>query len=92
MVRTWNAQLAKTKPGAAVSAYRLLRAILNTAVDDDVIPRNPCRVKGTGSDRAPERVPPTLDEVRTLASAMPDKLRLAVVLACARVRLSRAEE
>ncbi len=83
MVRTWNAHLSKSSPGAAVSAYRLLRAVLNTAVDDDVIPRNPCRVKGAGSDRAPERVPPTLDEVRALANAMPDKLKLAVVLACA---------
>jgi integrase len=83
MVRTWNAKLSKSTPGQAVSAYRLLRAILNTAVDDDVISRNPCRVKGAGSDRAPERVPPTLDEVRALTNAMPDKLKLAVVLACA---------
>ncbi len=83
MIRTWNAELARSKPGASVSAYRLLRAIFNTAVDDDVILRNPCRVGGAGSDRAPQRVPPTLDEVRALANAMRDDLRLMVVLACA---------
>ena len=83
MVRTWNAHLSKATPGQAVSAYRLLRAIFNTAVDDDVISRNPCRVKGAGSHHAPERVPPTFDEVRALTNAMPQKLRLAVVLACA---------
>ena len=57
LIRSWNAAMKGAKPGAAVSAYRLLRAILNTAVDDDVLPRNPCRVKGAGSDRSPERVP-----------------------------------
>jgi integrase len=82
-IRTWNAQLSKSSSGVAVSAYRLLRAILNTAVDDDAIPRNPCRVKGAGSDRAPERVPPTLEEVRALTNAMPAKLKLTVILACA---------
>ena len=30
-------------------AYRLLRAVMNTAVDDEVIGRNPCRIKGAGS-------------------------------------------
>ncbi len=40
-------------------------------------------MKGAGSDRAPERVPPTLEEVRALANAMPDQLKLAVILACA---------
>jgi integrase len=35
------------------------------------------------SDRAPERLPPTLEEVRALANAMPDKLKLAMVLAYA---------
>src|SRR5688572_32325201 len=29
-------------------AYRLLRAMLNTAVDDGAIKRNPCRIKGAG--------------------------------------------
>jgi hypothetical protein len=33
---------------AAAEAYRLLKAILNTAVDDGLIRRNPCRIKGAG--------------------------------------------
>jgi hypothetical protein len=33
-------------------AYRLLKAILNTAVDDGLIRRNPCRIKAPDrSDR-----------------------------------------
>jgi integrase len=82
-VRAWIANLAPSKPGAAPSAYRLLRAILNTAVEDEVIPRNPCRVKGAGSDRAVERVPPTVGEAEALMMAMPEHLRAAVMIACA---------
>src|SRR5512144_3000070 len=32
-----------------------LRAVLNTAVADGGIARNPCQIRGAGSDRAPER-------------------------------------
>lgn len=36
--------------------YRLLRAILNTAVTvDELIAANPCRIKGAGEQRAAER-------------------------------------
>ncbi len=31
-------------------AYRLLKAIMNTAVDDGLIRRNPCRIKGAGQN------------------------------------------
>jgi hypothetical protein len=34
-------------------AYRLLKAILNTAVDDGMIRRNPCRIKGAGQEKSP---------------------------------------
>ena len=34
-------------------SYRLLRAILNTAVqEDELIAVNPCRIKGAGEERA----------------------------------------
>ena len=36
-------------------AYRLLKAILNTAVDDGIIRRNPCRIKGAGQEQSAER-------------------------------------
>lgn len=37
-------------PVTVAKAYRLLKAILNTAVDDGLIRRNPCRIKGAGTD------------------------------------------
>jgi hypothetical protein len=40
----------------AAKAYRLLRAIMTTAVEEDkILPRNPCRVRGAGEEHATER-------------------------------------
>lgn len=60
-VRTWHASL----PGMVVpaKAYRLLRAMLTTAVDEGVVVVNPCRVTNAGVERSPERPIPTGDEV-----------------------------
>jgi integrase len=80
-VRSWYAEAAARRPGAATSAYRLLRAIFSTAVTDELIGRNPCRVRGAGTDRSHERVIPTVAQVEALMTAMPSQLRAAVVLA-----------
>ena len=42
-VRAWYAALMTKSPGTAPAAYRLLRAILNTAVEDGLMGKNPCR-------------------------------------------------
>jgi hypothetical protein len=57
-VRQWRAELLSRGVSAtmAAKAYRLLRAVLNTAVEDDkLLPRNPCRIKGAGTENAAER-------------------------------------
>ena len=36
-------------------AYRLLHAIMNTAVEDGLIRRNPCRIKGAGQEYSQEQ-------------------------------------
>jgi integrase len=80
-VRTWYAILVARTPGSAASAYRLLRAIFSTAVNDELLVRSPCRVKRGGSDRAVERPMMTLAEVEALGNAMPPRMRAAVLLA-----------
>ncbi len=62
-------------------AYRLLKTILNTAVADGVLPRNRCLLRGAGSERAPERVAPTLLEAHALAAAIQPRWRMLVLLA-----------
>ena len=65
----------------AAKAYRLLRTILNSAVGDEIITRNPCVKKCAGVERAPEGPTATLAEVEAVVSAMPERMRLAVLLA-----------
>ncbi|HET6873639.1 MAG TPA: site-specific integrase [Acidimicrobiales bacterium] len=89
-VRAWYAAMSAKVPGRARKAYRLLRTILNTAVADEIIPRNPCRVRGAGQDRSAERPIATVAQVAELADAMDDRLR-ALVLLAAWCGLRRAE-
>jgi hypothetical protein len=42
-------------PVTVAKAYRLLRTILNAAVEDGLLVRNPCTIKGAGVERSPER-------------------------------------
>ena len=63
-------------------AYRLLKAIMNTAVDDGLIKRNPCRIDGAGQEHSPERPVLTVAQVLALADAFADhRYRLLVLLA-----------
>jgi integrase len=61
-------------------AYRLLKAILNTAVDDRIIRRNPCRIKGAGLEKSPERPVLTIPEVFTLAEVIDPRYGALVLL------------
>jgi integrase len=84
VVRSWFADLHSGEgPGQATAAraYRLLRTILNTAVTDELIVKNPCQVKGAGSERWPERVIATVPQVHALADAIAPRFRAAVLLA-----------
>ena len=81
-VRRWHAEVAASTGSTATrQAYALLRAILNTAVADDAIGRNPCRIRGAGQPHTPER--PLIDptDVERAAAAMPAGLEATVLLA-----------
>ena len=70
MIRKWRADLLDkgVSVSMAAKAYRLLRAILTTAVEEDkILPRNPCRVRGAGEEHAPERPVLTVTQVFDLA-------------------------
>jgi integrase len=89
-VRSWNALLSERHPVVAAKAYRLLRQILATAVADELIARNPCLVRGAGQEVSPERPIASVAEVDALADAMPETLRISVLLA-SWCQLRRAE-
>jgi integrase len=70
MIREWRATLLANGVSVSVAAkaYRLLRAVLMTAVEDDkILPRNPCRIRGAGTEDAGERPVLTVAQVFGLA-------------------------
>jgi len=81
MVRSWHSRLDPTKPTQRAQTYGLLRAILSTAVADEVLAANPCRVKGAGSTRRARSIEPaTLAELEVILGAMPDRLHALVLI------------
>ena len=83
-VRAWHAGLTKDAglaPTTAAKCYRLLRSILNTAVEDELIVKNPCIIKGAGTERSPERPIATIAQVDALADAIDPRWRALVLLA-----------
>jgi integrase len=70
MIREWRAKLLRggVSVSMAAKAYRLLRSILATAVEEDkILTRNPCRIRGAGIEQAPERPVLTVAQVFELA-------------------------
>jgi integrase len=81
-VRAWRQSLLDKGVGASTvsKAYRFLRAVMNTAADDEVIQRNPCRIKGAGVERPDERPVLTVTEVLRLADSIDPRYRALVLL------------
>ena len=52
-----------------------------TAAQDDLIPLNPCVIKGAGIEHRAERTPPDTATVMALADAIDPRLRCLVLLA-----------
>lgn len=81
-VEKWFGGLKAAAAPTAAKAYRLLRQIMNSAVEDRMRPDNPCRIKTGGREPESDRPIISVVEVAALAEAMPANLQLAVLLAC----------
>lgn len=80
-VEEWYDGMGPQTPTERAHCYQLLRAICTTATEDKVMPANPCAIKGAGLVRAAKKmVPATLEELQAITAAMPERLRLAVLL------------
>lgn len=80
----WFANLGQESglaPTTAAKCYRLLRTILNTAVEDELIVKNPRVIKGAATERSPERPIATIAQVDALATAIDPRWRALVLLA-----------
>ncbi|MGB5796881.1 MAG: site-specific integrase [Mycolicibacter algericus] len=81
-IREWHTGLGADKPTRNAHAYALLHAICATAVQDEVLDANPCRIRAamqTKRRRDVEVLTPA--QVDKLAAKMPTELRASVILA-----------
>lgn len=82
VVRSWWAGLDPDKPTRRAHAYSLLRTVLNSAVGEQLMVANPCRIRGAGTAKTVHRTrTATVAELTTITEAMPDRYQLMVMLA-----------
>lgn len=84
-VRLWWSGMDASKPRARSKAFQLLHSIMAGAVELELMETNPVvlpRRTRVRTKRAKRIDPLTLDQVNTLADAMPERLRMAVLLGC----------
>ena len=80
-VRAWYASLSNAGPRSRTKAYGLIRAILNSAVDDELITVSPVHIRGAGATTKKRALEPaTPVELATIAEHMPARLRAAVAI------------
>jgi integrase len=81
-VRDWHATTLTDRPTMRAHAYSLLRTIFTSAVNDELIGANPARIVGAGRTKRVVTIKPaSVEELGALTAAMPEELRLMVVLA-----------
>jgi hypothetical protein len=84
MVRDWRSDLLAdgVSQGGAAKAYRLLRAVLMTAVMEyQIIRRTPCQIPGADQERAAERPTLTVNQGFDLTARVPERYRALILLA-----------
>lgn len=80
-IRAWYATLDPKKPRARTKAYGLLRAIMNSAVDDELATTSPVHIRGAGAaSRRRHLEPATPRELGVIINSMPERLRAAVAI------------
>ncbi len=81
-IRGWHAERGRATPTATAHAYALLRTILASAVDDEMIATNPCRIRGASQTRRQHRIEPaTLEQLQTIIDNLPQRYALMILLA-----------
>jgi integrase len=84
-VRNWYEEthsLNPDSPRANSKAYGLLRAIMNSAVDDDLIEASPVHIRGAGYRPKRRRLEPaTVEELSVIVENMPEQWKLMILLA-----------
>jgi integrase len=82
LIRSWHQALVfDYSRSIAAKAYVRLRQILNQAVDDERIVRNPCRIRRAGTEHHVEQRFATMPELLELVEVTPERYRAMVLTA-----------
>lgn len=81
-IKVWRASLNGSTESTNAAAYRLLRSLLQAAEEEELIDRAPPKIRGaSGAPVKRVAVPATFDELAVIIDAMPERLKLLIVLA-----------
>lgn len=81
-IKDWYSSFGSDTPTLRAHTYGLLRTILNTAVEDGVIPANPCHIRGAGSAKRAIKIrEASLEELEIIIREMPERFQAMVCLA-----------
>jgi integrase len=82
VIRSWYQVLVVNRSkSTAAKAYVRLRQILNQAVDDERILRNPCRIRRGGVERHEEQRFATMPELLEIAALAPERYQVLILTA-----------
>lgn len=83
VIRLWYGEVSSGTQSKVTTAkaYRLLRQILQSAVDERVIWANPCNLRGAAVERSAERPIISIDDVMALADVIKPRYGLMVLFA-----------
>lgn len=78
-VRDWFDAIPADKPAKRAQAYRVLRSVMNAAVESGEIEKTPVNIRGASTAKVQREAEPlTMDELHALAAAMPSRMGIAV--------------
>lgn len=81
LVRSWYKALPADRKTVRAHVYGLLRTILGSAVEEELISVNPCRIRGAGQTKREHHIKiATPAELDALASAVPDRYSALVYI------------
>ena len=82
-IRRWYRDEMNDIPSAKKRTYQMLKRILNRAVEDGLIDRNPCTMKNPKVEISSRQnvAPATAEELQTIYSHMPEYSRIFVYMA-----------
>jgi len=80
LINTWYARLNPGTPSRNQDVYEHLKTVLKTAVDEEIISRNPCRATFSKPPKQHSTVPLSLEDYHRILPYMPERLRFALIL------------